>query len=1349
MAGEREMPPADCWDAGAAGKTGRREIENGPSEAGALLRDARDSPRTAKSARAAHAARSKAPPGCQSSFQGLRGMRFQVRRATWPSRMVRSRKNTSGGGRRKDNLIILKEGCMSRRYRGIGVLLFLVAFMMTASSAFAQQSLGSMTGTVSDSTGGVVSGVQVKAQNVGTALQVSATTNSAGSFSMADLPIGTYSVTFTLQGFKTQTDSQVIVQSGRTTTLDAQLQPGTVTTTVTVTATPLMNQTDTTTGYVVDQLTIQNTPLGTGSFTQLAILSPGVHADFLGGAGANAGLGNQAVFANGNRDTSNSFSLNDVSTNNLFNGNSTSQVGENRFVLNTGENFGAGGVIQTNTSVYGAIGQALPTPPPDAIQEISVNSAMYDASQGNNSGAHISVLTKSGTNQIHGSAWEEWQNSDMNAAPFFYNASPALYPKVPFSNRNMFGVTFGGPIKKDKVFYFVSYQGVRVSDAALSTKDVTVPLGLTDDRSAAGIAAAINSSFMPSTPLTAANVNQTALNILQAKLPNGQFLIPSAQITNPTTATNLGYDAVVQGPNALAPVDQGIADVDYQVNDRDRLSGRYYIQHNPTTSPFGAVGSLLGFAQQLSAGSDVFSLTNTMALSPTVTWTQHAGFTRLRAYAQTGQDFSPTSLGMNLLGSTTFPQLQIDTSDPTIQNGLEFGPSTSFGNAGMFQNQWEYGTSLNMVRGRHTLAFGAQWDYTQLNVINDNTNTDSVEFTNFQDFVEGDVHNGDAFAGSASRYYRSNTVGAYADDNFKLRSNLTVTAGLRWDYDGPLSEKYGRLTGFNPNLYSYDASSDTITGSGLEIAANNPNAATPGVSNSLMNQRQWGFAPRIGIAWALRPKLTLRAGYGLFYDRGELFSYLSPSAGSGFNGPFGVTLAPPFVEPVAAQRGANLSTPFGTTAPTPPTVSTAGFLSYLPNLSATESGYWPSNNLFGPFLFGGYAINNKLPYTQNWTFDLQYQPSNSWLFDIGYLGNHGQHEILPVPFNQPLIATPQNPVNGQIYSYGGLSPASGCNAYYSGVTQLANEPLCPPPYYAGNAEVRVPYIGYDMNSVQYEAEGISNYDALQVQVRKRMSNGLQFTASYTWSHALDEQSGLGLFVTGDNPLVPKANYASADFDQTHVFLINYSYTIPGLAKTKALGELINGWTIGGQTVAQSGQPYSVYDYSGSVAGLYYGTYDEIGNPIVPLAPGVTSKQAELQGTTGVNAGKPVLNANDFLPQFVAPGTNGVPPCDATGCDNYESLYGNTGRNLFRGPFQTRFDVSLAKVFPIDERFQLRFEADAFNVFNQPDFDTPNNDVVFFPYFEGPPSIPPQGSLGVIQHTIGSSRFLQLGMHLFF
>jgi hypothetical protein len=1198
-----------------------------------------------------------------------------------------------------------------------------------------QQTAGGITGTVKDSTGAVVPVASVEAHNIATNLGVSALTQTNGAYSLPNLPAGTYEVTFTKPGFQTETHTQVLVQSDRTTTVDGDLKLGAVTTTVKVTAVPLMNQVDTTNGYVVDQLTIQNTPLGTGSFTQLAILSPGVHAEFLGGAGSNAGLGNQAIFANGNRDTSNSFSLNGVSTNNLFNGKSASQVGEDRFVLNTGESLGAGGEIQTSTSVFSAIGQALPTPPTDAIQEISVSTAMYDASQGTNSGAHISVLTKSGTNTMHGSVWEQFQNSAMNAAPFFYNASPAIENKVPFLNRNQFGATLGGPIKKDKLFYFASYQGIRVADATDATKDATVPLGLTDDRSAQGILNTIQSTYGANLP--ASQINPAALNILQAKLPNGQYLIPSAQITNPATATALGYDAVVQGPNAKANVDQAIGTVDYVVNDRDRLSAKYYFQNSPTTNPFGAAGSLLGFPQQLSAGSDVISITNNLILSPNVAWEQHAGFTRLRAYANTSQAFTPSSLGLSLLGSGTFPYLEIQHADPTIDYGLDFGPSTSFGNAGMFQNQWEYGTVMNWVKGRHTVAFGAQWDHAQLNVVNNNTTTDTIEFTSFETFVEGQVRSGEAFEGSASRYYRSDTVGAFVNDNYKLRSNLTLTAGLRWDFDGPLSEKYGRMTAFNPSLYSYNSATDTIVNSGLEISGNNP-SATPGASASLMNQRQWGFAPRIGIAWTPLSKLTVRAGYGIYFDRGELFSYFSPSAGSGFNGPFGVTLAPPFVEPIAAPRGATLSAPFGTTAPPQPSGNVVGFQALLPNLSQTASGQWPSGNLFGPFLFGGYDSNNKLPNTQNWTFDVQYQASNNWLFDIAYVGNHGVHEILPVPFNQALIATPQTPVNGQIYSYGGVSPLN-----------LNLEPLSPPPYYAGNAAVRVPYIGYDFNSVLYEAEGISSYNALQLQVHKRLSNGLQFTASYTWSHALDEQSGLGLFVTGNNPLTPKSNYASADFDRTHVLLVNYSYTIPSALRSKALGSLFNGWTIGGQTVTQSGQPYSVYDYSGSVASLYYGTYDEIGNPIVPLSPGVTAAQAQLQGTTGVNAGKPVLNANDFAPQFLSPGQSGVPPCDSSGCDLYESGFGTSGRNLFRGPFQVRFDMSLAKQFMIGERCGLRFEADAFNIFNNAEFDAPNNDVTFFPNYTGPPSVPPQGSLGVIQHTIGSPRFLQLGLHLVF
>ena len=817
-----------------------------------------------------------------------------------------------------------------------------------------QQTVGAITGTVQDSVGGVVGSATVTARGLATNLQVEVKGKINGEYLIPNLPVGMYELSFSVPGFETETHTQILVQGSRTTTVNGSLQVGKQATRVEVTGTPMMNQVDTTNGYVVDQQTIQQTPLGTGSFTQLAIMAPGVNADFLGGSGSNAGLGNQAIFANGARDSSNSFSLNGVGTNNLFNGKSTSQVGENRFVLNTGENFGAGGEIQTSTSVYSAIGQALPTPAPESIQEIRVDVANYDATQGSNSGAHIGVLTKSGTNEMHGQLYEKFQNNFWNAAPFFYNADPSITQKVPKLDRNQFGATLGGPIKKDKLFFFVSYEGVRTLDALLSTQFATVPQFLTNDRSAAGLANAANASFStPTTPVQIApsQIDPIASKLLNARLPNGQFLIPSATI-DPVTASALGANAVILGPSTSANVDQGSANVDYNVSEKDRLSAKYYIQDDPTTNPFGSGSNALGFTQQLSAGSQVGSIQNTYIVSPSVTWEQHIGFTRLRAYSGASQPFTSGDYGINVFGSQRFPAINIQKADNALGNGFSFGPASNFANAGMYQNQWEYESNLGWVIGKHTLTIGAQWDHTQLNILNRNNDTASLAFTDFTTFLTGDVrpgNNSSLFNGNSNRYYRSDTVGAFVNDNYKLRSNLAITLGLRWDYDGPLSEKYGNLTSFYSNLYNYDGASDTITNSGIVFAGNNKQFHTPGVSDSTMLARQWGLAPRVGLAWTPYSKLTIRAGFGLYYDRGQFFSEFSPSAGGGYNGPFGVTLEPPFVTPVTAQTGAKIANPFGTTAPAAPPVNAAAFQALLPNAAQLASGNFPAGNQFGPF----------------------------------------------------------------------------------------------------------------------------------------------------------------------------------------------------------------------------------------------------------------------------------------------------------------------------------------------------------------------------------------------------------------
>jgi hypothetical protein len=427
----------------------------------------------------------------------------------------------------------------------------LVATFFSTSVLHGQQTLGAINGTVKDSSGGVVSGATVKVHNVGTNLEQTARSKTDGSYSIIDLPIGTYSVTISKDGFKSEQFTQILVRGASTSTVDGNLQPGEVSSTVTVTATPLLNQTDTTNGYTLGSELVESAPLGTGSFTQLAILSPGVNADLLSGSGTNAGLGNQNIFANGQRDTSNSFNVNGVLTTNLFNGKSSSSVSDNRFVLNTGENFTAGGTIQTSTSVYSAIGQALPSPPPETIEELSVNTSMYDASEGAYSGAHIFLQTRSGTNQLHGQAYEYHQTSAWNAAPFFRNSDPTIpaNQKVPELKRNTFGATIGGPIVKDKLFFFASYQGQRARDLDSSLSRADVPPLLTNDRSAAAIAAVANSedptpcgpNQMPANPcLTANNIDTVALKILNTKLKGGTYLFPTPTITDPGIASALG-----------------------------------------------------------------------------------------------------------------------------------------------------------------------------------------------------------------------------------------------------------------------------------------------------------------------------------------------------------------------------------------------------------------------------------------------------------------------------------------------------------------------------------------------------------------------------------------------------------------------------------------------------------------------------------------------------------------------------------------------------------------------------------------------------------------------------------------
>ncbi len=1251
------------------------------------------------------------------------------------------------------------------------LVIWLSLFVGLCNSS-AQQTLGAINGTVADASGAIVQGAKVTVRNINTNLEVTGTTKSDGSFEFVDLPLGTYSVTFAKDGFNTEVHSQILVRGNLTTTVNGALQPGQISSTVTVTATPLMNQTDTSNGYTLGSELVESVPLGTGSFTQLAILAPGVSADLLSGNGAGAGLGNQAIWANGQRDTSNSISFNSVNANNLFNGKTSSYDNTARFILNTGESFSTPGQTQTSTSVYNAIGEGLPTPPVETIQEVHVTTSMYDASQGATSGAHVELTTLSGTNQIHGQAYEYFATNGWAATPFFLKATGLpIGDSTPGLKRNVFGGTLGGPIIKDKLFFFGSYQGLRVSDALNgAVSGAVVPQGLTDKRDAATLAALANTDF--GSNLTANDISAQALAIMNAKTSSGQYLIPSQNLFNQNQISALGYDAIVQGPSSKFSADQVNGNIDYAFSPKDRLAAKYYFQNNPSTVEF-AIASTLGFPQTLHAGSQVLSLDNTTILSPNLTWEQRFGFIREVVNGQLGQSLTPSEVGISLPGvsSNNFPGITITNADDFTYKSLYVGASSNFSNAGVIQNQFEGATKLNWVKGPHTFSFGFSWDYGQLNILNRENEVANITFKDFTTFLQGEFGGrnggGTLINGETNRYYRSNQAGAFAQDNYRLKKNLTVNLGLRWDWDGPLWEKNGLLTNFYPKDYSYDLSTDTIANIGLVIAGNNKTFGTKGVSNSTLTGRQWGFAPRIGLVWAPSQvkNITVRAGFGIYFDRGEFFSEFSPSAGLGISGPFGVTTELPFASPVNATCvGVKcFNAPFGT-GPLPPPPQNLNQLKALIYNQSQLSGCTepvtptcsPSNTPSLAYLFGGYDPANKLPYSENWSLDLQWQPYNTLLFSLAYLGNHGVHEVLPIPFNQPAIATPQHPVNGQIYSYGYQAIDSNYNPL---LTEQVQTTIGEYTGADGNTALRVPYIGYNPNSDFWEAEGISNYNALQFQLTKRLSQGLQINFSYTWSHSLDEQSGLGLFFNGNNPLDPRSSYASSDFDRTHVFVINYLYQFPHADWAKGfVNHVVNGWSFNGITTLESGQPFTVYDFSGSVGGIYYSADDFITNPVLPLNSGVTPGQAQTQGTTGVNAGKPYFNPGVFSIPLLQPGQSGVPPCGLTTagttvCDNSETGFGATGRNVFRAPFQARWDFSLQKIFKLNERFNLKYELDVFNLFNHPSFDAPTNNVTLNPCYNPNPCYvnppPSTQNIGFITDTLGGPRFIQMALHLIF
>ena len=1266
-------------------------------------------------------------------------------------------------------------------------LLLAVCTLNLAVPCLSQQTLGSINGTVLDPSGAAVAGASVTVNDAAINVTASATTQKSGFFQIFNLPIGTYTVSVSQAGFQKEELSHVSVREAQATTVEVSLKVGQNTESVEVIANPLLNATDATNGFTMDAQQIAATPLATGSFTQLAIFSPGTSAELLSGLNTNSGLGNQNIQANGQRATSNTMQVNGVDVTNIFTGMTSSGLTSQRFNFNIGagstsgsSSAGAGNIAGASlegASPYGSAGNSLPSPPPETIEELRVNTSMYDAQQGATAGAQIDVNTKSGTNDLHGQVYGNFANGAWNASPYFFNqqyqlsqAGVGAFPAslvYPYLNRWTVGATLGGPIKKDKLFYFVSYQRMSSTDQSTGLSQLTVPSGLTNDRTTAGLDAAAV-SYQGGTGTYTKAIDPIAMALMNAKLPDGSFLIPSAQNSNPYV---YGVPNVTLVSNALMTSDQANGGVDWNVNSKDRLSTKYYYQNDPTTLPydFSQTG---GFPVTQNNGSQVVAIDNTIAVRPSFNWEQRLGFFRQSSYSYFNQTLTngsgPANFGMNSATvppstgkgpffQNTLPGLLLEDfpSSQLDAPGVKVGPYSSFADMGFYQSRLNPSTNIIWVKGNHTVVAGGGYSFTELNIENNRNGIEQIKTSNFEKFLQGSVHSSNVLEtidpstgkNNANRYFRTNELDGYLQDKWQMEPNLSVTLGVRYDYHGGMTEKYGNMFNFDPKLYSVTGTTAvpnqpwTVNNAGFIIAGNNKTNPTAGVSDSTLTGRQWGISPRVGFAWSPNRdhgNFVVRGAGGMYYDRGEYFVYLSQPAGSGYGGPFGVTESAPLTSFVNGQ-GSSLEDPIGAAfsasgspayiAPSsnPSTINTA-LLNTLNAMTGTPAS--GSYKKFGPncggvqsqegytlcpdaLNFGTYDRSNTLPYTIDYSLDIQWQPSSDVAIDIGYVGNRGRHAVVPIPFNAPVIATATNPIWGQAASYGfEVLNQNVCGSVYCDYAPIAGEPWNTED--GGNTDFRAPYIGFSPNASFYKTAGNSAYDALQAHIEKHMSHNYMVGASYTWSHTLDEQSDLGLFFTGDNPNNLRNSWASSDFDRTNVFSAYFEVAIPNAAKDHTLlAQFTNNWDLNGTAILQSGEPYSLYEFYGAVGSIYFGDFPTLMNPVLGVKNPANPKQV-YTGNNGASRGSggsyiPAIDPTQISINYLQPGQDGIPI--STGNDPqdiYETDFAPPQRNIFRQAAQKQINLSLRKQFKFAERYSAQYEFNVFNLTNTASFDVPSN-----------------------------------------
>jgi len=971
----------------------------------------------------------------------------------------------------------------------------------------AQTTQGGITGTIRDEKGAEISSAKVRVVNLGTGLQRETTTAGNGLYHLVGLPTGTYEVTAEAQGFAAAKAKDVEVGIDQIRTLDFTLRVGVRAETVNVESSAELTQTETSKlGEIIDNRKVEDLPLNGRDFAQLARLNPGVAVSG-GGGGQQGGEGNVSGFSsNGQRSTSNNFQVDGVDNNNYF------------------------------------AGEAAQLPSIDSIQEFEVQTNTFAAEYGRNSGSVVNLVTKSGTNQLHGSLFEFFRNDVLDARNYF---NKDAFPKSGL-HLNQFGGTLGGPIVRNNTFFFLNYEGFR--RRAGITRVTNVP-----------------------------TLDQRAGNFLD---DNGN---PVAITVTPTSADlfdlfpkpNLNdlSGNFISSPAQTDDTDQFLVKVDHRLRDSDNLSARYSRTRIDTFFPFtpGQSGTNVpGYGINDNGANHLVAINYTRVLSPKTLNEARLGFTRTNVQLATQLGPQAADFGFNTgwpagseLGLGNIPQL-------SFSGGFVSGSASVSNLGGAIDqpnrtaiNTYQIVDDISHTTARHSFKAGVDIRYTQLNRLYDLAFSGQVSFSGTNnpegihnalvDLAEGLSSGALQFVGDSHRNFRTTSFGFFGQDSFKLRSNLTLNYGLRYELNTVLNEAHGRLSSFRPQNFTtfLDPRDPNIQNDLPALQASG--VVTQHQVGDIYDPDHNNFASRLGVAWDIfgNGKTVLRSGYGVFYETiiGNI--------------PGNVMLNPPF----------------------------------LPDFFNAFPG-WPDNpanpDVFAPSGFPVLTVTQqklRTPYAQHYNLVLQQQLPGRSIFEIAYVGTEGTKLPRFRQINQAFITQAQ---------IDALTPDVRTRMEIMGIPDVVIDNVILPAGIAAIPNIaRAPFFGY-AQLFQAEDTISSNYNSLQAKFDKQFSHGFSTLLSYTWSHSIDGASVF--FGSGANAttIFPQDNYnlpaerGNSDFDIRHRLSWSFLYQLPSAHNVKLL---TNGWQFGGILSLQTGQPFSVLSgQDNSSTGLGNDRPDVVGDP---------------------------------------------------------------------------------------------------------------------------------------------------------